>query len=288
MAGDGQARGNKTKTALVQTLRTDFPLPLLLKLMNLKRSSFFYHLAGKVDKSISIRQQIIEIKRENKAYGYRRVTACLKGVNHKVVQRLMQEMGLQVHTKTKRKYRSYRGDVGKIAPNLLQRNFKAEKPNEKWLTDVTEFKAKDGNKLYLSPILDCFNNELIAYQLSRSPNWSMVKLMLHQAVEKLPKNAKPILHSDQGWHYQMRAYQQILNQNGIQQSMSRKGNCLDNAAMESFFGRLKSECFYDKVFETVNDIAEQVEAYIRYYNEERIQLKLKGLSPIQYRAQSFS
>ncbi|NBI12995.1 IS3 family transposase, partial [[Haemophilus] felis] len=132
----------------------------------------------------------------------------------------------------------------------------------------------------------CFNNEIIAYHLSRSPNFYQVQQMLLQAVRKLPKNAKPILHSDQGWQYQMRGYQAILKANGIQQSMSRKGNCLDNAAMESFFGRLKTECFHGKSFNSINELEQAIKDYVRYYNEERIQLKLKGLSPVQYRTQS--
>ncbi|MDE8033565.1 IS3 family transposase [Actinobacillus equuli subsp. equuli] len=197
-----------------------------------------------------------------------------------------EKQGIQVRSKKCRKYRSYKGDVGTKAPNLLNRHFTAQKPNEKWLTDVTEFKAEDGNKLYFSPILDTFNNKLVAGVCSRSPNWAMVEKMLKQAIETLPKGAKPILHSDQGWHYQMRAYHQILAENDIKASMSRKGNCLDNAAMESFFGRLKVECFYGKRFKTVGEIERAVMDYVRYYNEERIQLKLNGLSPIQYQNQS--
>lgn len=259
---------------------------MLLTLARLPRSTFFARRKIKEDKDAELKQKILEIKRKNPNYGYRRVNAELKGVNHKRIQRLMAEMGLQVRSKKCRKYRSYKGDVGMKAPNLLNRHFTAQKPNEKWLTDVTEFKAEDGNKLYFSPILDTFNNKLVAGVCSRSPNWAMVEKMLKQAIEKLPKGAKPILHSDQGWHYQMRAYHQILAENDIKASMSRKGNCLDNAAMESFFGRLKVECFYGKRFKTVGEIERAVMDYVRYYNEERIQLKLNGLSPIQYQNQS--
>lgn len=195
-------------------------------------------------------------------------------------------MGWQVRSKKQRKYNAYKGEQGKIAPNLLQRNFSATKPNEKWLTDISEFKVKE-EKLYFSPILDCFNNELVAYQMSRSPNGMLVQKMLLQAVEKLPKTANLIWHSDQGFHYQMHRYQSLLAKNGIQQSMSGKGNCLDNAAMESFFGRMKTECFYEKTFESIDELEQVINEYVRYYNEERIQLKLKGLSPIQYRHQSF-
>lgn len=252
---------------------------------NLARSTFFYHRTPKQDRHRQLKARICEIKGNNPHYGYRRVTAKLGNVNHKCVQRVMQEMGLQVQHKKARKYRSYKGKIGRLAPNQLQRQFKATRPAEKWLTDITEFRVND-QKLYFSPIMDCFNNEIIAYELSRRPNFQQVQQMLAQAVRKLPQNANPILHSDQGWQYQMRGYREILNTHGIVQSMSRKGNCLDNAAMESLFGRLKTECFYGKSFENIDELEREIHRYVRYYNEERIQLKLKGLSPIQYRIQS--
>ena len=263
-----------------------YPLEILLPIAKLARSTFFYHRQSKPDRDSTLKARIRDIKQAEPNYGYRRVSAKLVGVNHKRVQRLIQEMGLQVCTKKQRKYSSYKGEQGKIAPNLLQRDFSASKPNEKWLTDITEFRVKD-EKLYFSPILDCFNNELIAYGLSRHPNGMLVQEMLLQAVEKLPRNANLILHSDQGIHYQMPSYQRLLAKNRISQSMSRKGNCLDNAAMESFFGRMKTECFHGKSFTRIDELEKVINDYVRYYNEERIQLKLKGLSPIQYRKQSF-
>lgn len=199
----------------------------------------------------------------------------------------MRELELQVRVRKSKKLTTYRGTLGPIAPNRLERDFTATKPNQKWVTDVTEFKAKDGNKVYLSPILDLFNNEIISYTLSYSPNWAQVEKMLKLAVKRLDKTSGSILHSDQGWQYQMAAYRQILAEHGIIQSMSRKGNCLDNAAMESFFGRLKTECFYSREFNTREEIVNAVRDYLDYYNHRRIQLKLKGLSPIQYRKQSF-
>jgi putative transposase len=207
-------------------------------------------------------------------------------VNHKKIQRLMRELELQVRVRKSKKLTTYRGRIGHIAPNHLERHFTATKPNQKWVTDVTEFKAKDGNKVYLSPILDLFNNEIVSYTLSYSPNWAQVEKMLKLAVKRLNKTSGGILHSDQGWQYQMAAYRQILAEHGIIQSMSRKGNCLDNAAMESFFGRLKTECFYGREFNTREEIVNAVRDYLDYYNHRRIQLKLKGLSPIQYRRQS--
>ena len=198
----------------------------------------------------------------------------------------MRELELQVRVRKSKKLTTYRGTIGHIAPNHLERHFTATRPNQKWVTDVTEFKAKDGNKVYLSPILDLFNNEIISYTLSYSPNWAQVEKMLKLAVKRLDKTSGSILHSDQGWQYQMAAYRQILAEHGIIQSMSRKGNCLDNAAMESFFGRLKTECFYGREFNTREEIVNAVRDYLDYYNHRRIQLKLKGLSPIQYRRQS--
>lgn len=198
----------------------------------------------------------------------------------------MRELELQVRVRKSKKLTTYRGTIGHIAPNHLERHFTATKPNQKWVTDVTEFKAKDGNKVYLSPILDLFNNEIVSYTLSYSPNWAQVEKMLKLAVKRLDKTSGSILHSDQGWQYQMAAYRQILAEHGIIQSMSRKGNCLDNAAMESFFGRLKTECFYGREFNTREEIVNAVRDYLDYYNHRRIQLKLKGLSPIQYRLQS--
>ncbi|SQH96623.1 Integrase core domain [Haemophilus haemolyticus] len=171
-----------------------------------------------------------------------------------------------------------------IAPNHLERDFSATAPKQKWVTDITQFKAKDGCKVYLSPILDLFNNEIVSYNLSYSPNWAQVEDMLMQAVKGLNKACSVILHSDQD---QMVAYRRILAEHGIIQSMSKKGNCLDNAAMESFFGRLKTECFYKREFKTKEEIVDAVKDYLDYYNHRRIQLKLKGLSPIQYRKQSF-
>ena len=198
----------------------------------------------------------------------------------------MRELELQVRVRKSKKLTTYRGTIGHIAPNHLERHFTATKPNQKWVTDVTEFKAKDGNKVYLSPILDLFNNEIISYTFSYSPNWAQVENMLMQAVKGLNKACGVILHSDQGWQYQMVAYPRILAEHGIIQSMSRKGNCLDNAAMESFFRRLKTECIYGRDCKTKEEIVEADRDYLYYYNHRRIQLKLKGLSSIQYRRQS--
>ena len=187
----------------------------------------------------------------------------------------------------RQKWRSYKGQQGKIAKNHLKRRFHAGRPHKRWLTDITEFKVGD-NKLYLSPILDCYNNEIISYTLSRRPTYDLVSRMLDRALDKTKasRDKKLMLHSDQGWHYQMKPFANTLKDNHIKQSMSRKGNCLDNALMESFFGSLKCETIYIEKPKTIEALEKQIHDYIDYYNHERIQLKLKGLSPVKYRAQS--
>ena len=184
----------------------------------------------------------------------------------------------------KSRYKSYKGEVGKIAPNILNRDFVAKAPFQKLTTDVTEFAVCD-EKVYLSPILDIYNNEIISYSISTSPNFNQTREMLNGLIHKLPANVQPILHSDQGWQYQIKEYQRMLKENNIIQSMSRKGNCLDNSIMENFFGRLKTEMFYGEKFESVNTFIDKLKEYIYYYNNERIILKLK-MSPVKYRTQN--
>ena len=218
-------------------------------------------------------------------YGYRRVYQQLRNegytINHKTVQRLMQEMNLKSKVR-KVRYLSYRGEVGKTAPNILNRDFKAVRPNQKWATDVTEFKVAD-RKAYLSPIMDMFNGEIVAYTISDRPDLKMVMDMMSTAKRKVKSTNGVILHSDQGWHYQHMKYQQRLKRYGIIQSMSRKGNCLDNAVMENFFGIMKSELLYLQQFSDMEVFKCELRKYINYYNNERIKLNLNGKSPVQYR-----
>ena len=220
--------------------------------------------------------------------GYRRITLLLKEkgilINHKTVLRLMKILGLKSIIRVK-KYKSYKGEQGKIAPNVLQRNFKSDTPNQKWATDVTEFNVS-GNKLYLSPIIDLFNGEIVSFDLSERPVFSQIIRMLKKSFRKVKSTQNIILHSDQGWQYQMKAYQNILKEKGIVQSMSRKGNCLDNAIIENFFGTLKSELFYTKKFSSIEELKKEIKEYIDYYNNDRIRLNLKGKSPVQYRTLS--
>lgn len=263
----------------------------LLQAAQMSRSTYYYHVQAfeHEDKHSVLKHHISTIYHQHKGrYGYRRITYALRHlgmvVNHKCVLHLMQLMGLKSRIRAV-KYRSYKGQVGKIADNLLNRQFQADQPNQKWATDVTQFNVC-GEKLYLSPIIDLFNGEIIAFQTQRRPQYGLVKDMLKQALSRLKPGEKPIVHSDQGWQYQMRHYQQTLKQHGLTQSMSRKGNCLDNAVIESFFGILKSECFYGQTFKSVEELEKTVKDYIHYYNHERIKVKLKGLTPVQYRNQS--
>jgi putative transposase len=273
-------------------LRHEHPLALLLRAAGLARSTFYYQSKTLLtDKHADLKDRIRSVFHGNKGrYGYRRITATLGNsgelINHKKVHRLMQIMGLKSLVKVK-KYRSYRGAEGLVAPDLLKREFKAEAPNQKWVTDVTEFKVK-GQKLFLSPLMDLYNGEILAYQINRRPEFRMVSMMLEKAFGRLSRDEKPILHSDQGWQYRQPTYRHMLAEKSIEQSMSRKGNCLDNAAMESFFGTLKSEFFYLESFESVEQLASGIEDYIAYYNQDRISLRLNGLSPVQFRIQTLN
>ncbi len=202
-------------------------------------------------------------------------------VNHKTVQKLMKELGIICCVRMK-KYRSYKGEIGNVAPNLLDRDFKAEKPNLKWVTDVTEFNLF-GQKLYLSPILDLCSSDIVSYTISDRPVLSMVTSMLEKAFATIPDGTGLILHSDQGWQYQHKTFQRVLKKKGIRQSMSRKGNCLDNAMIENFFGLLKSELLYLQNFESIEHFINELIEYLDYYNNHRIKAKLKGLPPVLHR-----
>ena len=234
------------------------------------------------------KQEIAQIYSENNGrYGYRRILYVLrqKGykINHKTVLKLMQTLKIQ-GKRRRGKYKSYKGEVGEAAPNLMNRDFSADTPYTKMVTDITEIVVCN-EKIYLSPVMDLFNREILSYTISFSPNFDQTRRMLNKLFEVLPKDAKPILHSDQGWQYQMRIFQQMLKEHNITQSMSRKGNCLDNSSMENFFGRLKVEMYYGEKFKTKEEFVEKLEEYIEYYNNQRISLKLNGLSPVQYRTQ---
>ena len=276
---------------MIWELRHEFKLSLLLEVAELPRSTYYYYIKHMKDedKYSEIRKQITDIFHENKGrYGYRRITMEMHNrgyvINHKTVLRLMNEEKIKCMVRIK-KYRSYKGEVGKVAPNLLERDFSTSAPNEKWVTDVTEF-SLFGRKLYLSPILDLHSSYLVSYTISEHPALSLVLNMARQALSVLPRGAELILHSDQGWQYQHKQYQKLLKDHGIKQSMSRKGNCLDNAVIENFFGLVKSELLYMKEFDSIDQFKAELIEYLDYYNNRRIKAKLKGLPPAVHRKQA--
>ena len=292
---------------VVYELQHNYPIRILLLISRLKRSTYYYNLSKvhKDSKNDDIMNQIIDIYYLNKMrYGYRRIALELENrgyvVNDKKVKRLMSVMGIYGIT-PKAKYKSYKGDMNGTVKNQLltkvideenhktyyERNFETTKCNEKWSTDVSEFHIAAG-KLYLSPIIDLHNREVISFSISKSPNYDQIRVMLDQAFNKHTNLEGLIFHSDQGWQYQMEAYHKTLKEKGIIQSMSRKGNCLDNSPIENFFGRMKNEMFYgyEYEFKTLDELEIAMREYIEYYNTQRITVKLKGLTPVQYRNQS--
>ncbi len=283
-----------------------------MQVANVARSTYYYNLKAKPDKYAKEKREIEAIFEENKGrYGYRRIKEIMTqrgySINHKTVQKLMKGLGIQ-GKQSKLKYKSYRGDagkgsvriadiglnaarapeqlrgtMGKAVPNIINRDFEATTPYTKLVTDVTEFTVCE-KKIYLSPVMDLYNREILCYSISFCADFDQTRDMLEKLFEKLPSYATPILHSDHGWQYQTVEFQKMLEEHSITQSMSRKGNCLDNSSMENFFGRLKEEMFYGEKFLTADDFIRCLEDYILYYNNERISLKLHGLSPVRYKA----
>ncbi|WP_415749331.1 IS3 family transposase [Caballeronia sp. J97] len=283
-----QTASARERAQIVLELRQLYPLAGLLRASGLARSTFYYQqkVLQMSDKYAAVKASIQKIFEQHKGrYGYRRITMVLRKsgmlINHKTVRRLMGQMKIKSCLRG-RKFRPFRGEVGRAAPNLLQRKFAAKRPNEKWATDVTEFNLS-GRKLYLSPVLDLYNGEIVSYEMARRPLFDMVGAMLRKAFTRLKPKDRPVLHSDQGWQYRLSTYRHLLKQSAVTPSMSRRGNCLDNAAMESFFGTLKTEFYYAGEFRDLDDLEKGLKEYIHYYNHERIKLKLKGLSPVEYR-----
>ena len=262
--------------------------------MHLSKSTYYFEIS-KTDVVAERNAELLDVIRtvfeQNKRrYGVRRVHQELVNrgfnVNHKRVQRLMHKEGL-LGKRPKEKYHSYKGEVGKIADNVINRDFKAAEPLQKWTTDVSQFNFSWG-KCYISPILDMNTNEIISYDLSLHPTLDQVKRMLEKAFEKFPNVTGLVFHSDQGWQYQHAYYINELKKHGIVQSMSRKGNCYDNCIMETFFGRMKNEMYYgyEKQYSSFEEFSKAVEEYIDYYNNKRIQAKTKWMPPVKYREAS--
>lgn len=275
---------------MIAGLRRHHKLSDLLQVAGLARSTFYYQCRAIMgtEQQCDIGAKIRVVYDEHKGrYGYRRITATLRSsmaepINHKCVQRLMQKMGLRSLIRVKKRSRQVPGMSDVHVPNVLQRDFCATAPNQKWATDITEFNV-NGQKLYLSACMDLYNGEIIAHRMARRPVFELVSGTIRAALSRSEGDMKLTVHSDQGWHYKMQPYRAMLVQRGVTQSMSRKGNCFDNAAIESFFGTLKAEYFHLATLDGLESLEAGVHDYIRYYNHERIKLGLQGLSPVEYR-----
>ena len=294
---------NKQISEVIRSLREKFKLKTLLEYFDLSKSTYMYwqQRLDRPNKDEQVEKKILDIRKDNPNYGYRRMTAMLKRlgyvINKKKVQRLVQKLKLQVtsFSRKTRKYSSYKGTIGRVADNKINRNFKVEKSYTYITTDTTEFKYlekdKSGNyqvkKLYLNPYLDMYNGEIISYEISKQPTLKPIIKALDKAIDVTSINkGERVFHSDQGWAYQVKQYTLRLEAHGITQSMSRKGNCLDNSPMENFFGILKQEIYYGKKFYSYEELKETIEEYIEYYNKDRIKEKLGYLSPVEYREQN--
>ncbi|MEV3939341.1 IS3 family transposase [Glycomyces sp. NPDC049804] len=281
------------KTRAVAALKAEYPLPVLLEAAGLARSTFYYHQArmDRPDPKLPLKDAIAQAFTEAKGrYGHRRLHAVLTRQGWKVAKKtvlaLMRSIGLACRVRRRHNpYLSYKGHVGKTAPNLLDRKFTAEAPGRKWVTDVTEFAIGD-RKIYLSPVIDLFDRSVVAYSVGSSPSLGLTLASLREAIATLTADEHPLVHSDQGFQYQHRSWRRLLDSHGLAQSMSRKGNCLDNAVAECFFGHLKSEIFQHRQPKDSDQLTQAIDEYIHWYNTERIHTRLEGLSPVQYRAKA--
>lgn len=289
---DRQELTNREKTQLVDALRATYTLAELLCELDLPRSSYFYHRARleMADKYAEVRQAMTDIfERNYRCYGYRRIHASLSdrsmSISEKVIRRLMKQESLVAATSKRRRYGSYMGEISPAPDNLLNRDFSAEAPNEKWLTDITEFQIPAG-KVYLSPMIDCFDGMVVSWSIGTRPNAELVNTMLDAAIDKVAASGdRPMVHSDRGGHYRWPGWLTRITEAKLVRSMSRKGCSPDNAACEGFFGQLKTEMFYarDWLSTTIEDFIAALDAYIRWYNDVRIKSSLGFRSPAEHR-----
>ena len=282
---------SREKATVVDALKDLYPLTELLESLGLARSTYFYQRLRQTlpDKYAQVRVAIRNLFDENyRCYGYRRIDKALRrqGVrlSEKVVRRLMAEESLTVQTPRRQRFSTYAGDPTPAVPNLLNRDFHARAPNRKWLTDLTEIHIPAG-KVYVSPIVDCFDGLVVAWNIGTSPDAKLVNTMLDYAVQTLQPGEHPVIHSDRGSHYRWPEWIRRTKNAKLTRSMSKKGCSPDNAACEGFFGRLKNELIYPRNWQNIQlqDFMEQIDGYIRWYNERRIKLSLGGRSPIEYR-----
>lgn len=276
----------------MDSLRPKYRLERLLRRFGLPKSTYEYHHAKREarDKYAEVKRLIVEIfEQSRRTYGYRRIRLALRlkaglRLSGKTVLRLMRELGLKPRQPKRSRYRSYKKQSLAPEPNLLARDFESQEVCQKLVSDVTEFQVC-GTKQYLSPLIDLFNGEVVGYSVSSSPTVSFVNQMFKGLKDRIPEGAHPLVHTDQGSQYWHKSYRQNLAALGAVQSMSRKGNCQDNAPAESFFGHLKTEFFYGTRFKSVAEFLEGLDDYIGWYNRDRIRCDLGGLSPVDYREQ---
>ena len=288
---DPRKLANKEKASLIDALRMRYPLNELLKITGIPKSSYFYQRKAQMcpDKYTTLRAEVKKVFAKNHSrYGYRRVHGVLRNngtvVSEKVIRRIMHEEQLVVPYKKKRRYSSYKGEISPAVENLVDRDFHADAPNSKWLTDLTEFHIPAG-KVYLSPIIDCFDGLAVSWTIGTSPDAELVNTMLEEAIRSLSDGEHPIVHSDRGCHYRWPGWISRMESAGLTRSMSKKGCTPDNSACEGFFGRLKNEMFFPQSWKdvSVTRFIDELDRYLRWYNEERIKMSLGAMSPIAYR-----
>lgn len=282
---------NREKAVLIDALRQKYRLKVLLSKLNVSKSSYCYqeNALRSPDKYANLRTKIKDAFEKVKGrYGYRRIHSMLKNfgivVSEKIVRRIMIEEHLIVPFVKRKKFSSYIGEVSSAVENIVNRDFHADNPNKKWLTDITEFHIQAG-KVYLSPMIDCFDGLAVSWTIGTSPDANLANTMLDNAILTLKESEHPIIHSDRGGHYRWPGWIERMDKASLTRSMSKKGCSPDNSACEGFFGRLKNEFFYCRswIGVTVDEFIKELDEYITWYNEDRIKLSLGGMSPIQHR-----
>lgn len=288
---DQTALTNREKAVIIGALKNKYSLPMLCGKLGLAKSSYYYQKKAiqAEDKYFEFRKRIKQLFHDNRdIFGYRKIYMLLRRegtiVSEKVVRRIMREEALIVKQRHKHKYNSYKGEITPAVENVIDRDFHADKPNQKWLTDITEFSIKAG-KVYLSPLIDCLDGMPVSWTIGTSPNSGLVNTMLKNAIATLSPEEKPIVHSDRGCHYRWPGWIEIMDNAGLIRSMSKKGCSPDNSACEGFFGHLKTEMFYGHNWDhySIEEFIQAIDEYIHWYCKDRIKSTLGGLSPLDYR-----
>lgn len=274
---------------MVAQLQSQYPLSELLAAVGLARSTYYYHLArlDRSDKYAQLRQMIRTVfARAHGRYGHRRIRLVLHNqgirISRKLTMKLMKEEGLVCRVRARKRYNSYRGTVSRTAPNILNRKFNPPHANHSWVSDVSEFRIGK-HKLYLSPVIDLYDHSVLGFALGTSANCDLTNESLRHAFKRAQLAPRLLVHTDQGVQYQSAAWKKILIKHQAIPSMSRKGNCHDNALAENFFSHIKTELFYQHTFTTLHELKQAIRAYIHWYNTKRIQEGLNSMTPSQYR-----